>query len=259
MPKRASGRKKGIRRNISRHRVGSKKRSDGEDGENRSKYFYYAQKCYEFTFAASRKFRLMGLTRTSSGQYVLSGRKDQILHCITIVLYLAVSYRNTMQAMTVILNEDLGAKSFLCLSQAAIFFIPLYMSVGVVLRPKETVDLLNSWSYVSIETDSGTKFHPLNDMSASLKVIAAFTCCYGITTGTGFISTVRSDLPMCVFPTLERFGLIPEGILPRFAWQILVVPVEWILYVSPMAVAHFGACILFMGNGEIQIYMEPLK
>ena len=72
-------------------------------------------------------------------------------------------------------------------------------------------------------------------------------------------SLIFSTLLACFFPTAERLGLIPEGLLPRFAWQLLLFPLEYATYLPPMLSTAFACSVFLILLGVSRIYLNELR
>ena len=95
-------------------------------------------------------------------------------------------------------------------------------------KPKETMDMLNSWKFLlsSLKDLSGHVPSPFDDLSSDFKLIALFFTTQGITLGVSLFSLVFRTLRACYFPAMKSLGLIPEGLLPPIAWQLMFFPFE---------------------------------
>lgn len=274
MPKTCTGRKRGIPRSIPSHLIGRQteagdqgtERRERKDstflGISRSKYFSYCQKCFKSLFSICGKFHSVGFTRLSNGEYVLLSTRSRILHFAAVACYIAVGLAKLWITIQFLVHEDLGIKSFLCIAFATLQVATGVIGVPTVIRPRETIDLLNSWSYVSTvleDGDAATKFHPLRDLSACLKVISIFCATQGVVVGVSLLSLIMTDLPLYLLPMAERFGIMPHGIFSSFTWQITFAPLEGLSYLPLLSLSSFSGSIFFTGTGALSIYMQPLK
>ena len=67
------------------------------------------------------------------------------------------------------------------LSVPLVYIVGVLSGLGVVLRPKETMDLHNSWAHILAslqQIDHGSKYHPLEDMYIYLpyQYLRSFQC-----------------------------------------------------------------------------------
>ena len=86
----------------------------------------------------------------------------------------------------------------------------------MVARPKETVDVMNSWPIIlsclkEVRSDEQSVF---DDVSTALKIISVLFPTQGIAIAAALLSLAFNTLPTSYFPTAESLGLIPQGLLP---------------------------------------------
>src|SRR4051794_30416992 len=122
------------------------------------------------------------------------------------------------------------------------------------MKTKETLDLLNSWQYILAAClegrDAGASGEPMmsvfEDVPTRLKIFGVFVPGQAIALWGAMVPLVFPDLPGCILPTLRRFGLITHGLLPDLVWQIIMFPLEYASYLSPMLIATLAADIAFI-------------
>ena len=271
MPKKSSSsRKRGIAWGIPRHRVRPKDETDRRTEENieknsrfrRSKLSSFGEKCFKFKTLCCTKLHLVGFTSSATGKFVPASRKDQIWHYIVAAFFLALSIEKIWGTTQMFKNEELRVESFLCLCLALIYGGGILLSLGVVLRPKETIDLLNSWAHISDSLESidpSSQSRPLDNIPTCLKVISSLLVTQGICLAVLLFSFCMDDLPTFLFARVQRLGWLPEGLLPRWAWQILFAPMEWLMAQPYMLMAAYTPDFLFMQNGLLDIYLQHLR
>ena len=125
-------------------------------------------------------------------------------------------------------SEELKIQTFMCTSHFLIYWVSFCISAVMVIRPRETMDLLNSFPFILSCLKESRKGVPsqFDDLSAALKIVAVLLATQGIAIAAALLSLAFSTLPTCYFPAAESLGLIPGGLLPRFAWQLIFFPLE---------------------------------
>ena len=241
MGKRSTSKKRGIQRGVAKHKIKSKalKLKEGERtvlGVAESFYVSTAAKCFEFWFYCCGKLYLAPFTRTESGEYVPLDRKSKLIHSFVWLAKLLMLLHKLVGTVVILLREGLKIETFMCTSHLLIYLVSFCISLGMIARPKETIDLLNSWPYIlsclkEIRKDVPS---PFDDLSAALKIMAVLVATQGIAVAAALLTLAFSTLPTCYFPAAEYLGLIPDGMLPRFAWQLMFFPMEYLTYLPPM-------------------------
>ena len=230
-------------------------------GVGESVYFSLGKRCFDFFFCWSGKLYLVPFGRTASGQYVPLDKKSKLIHYLVWLVQFLMLLHKSWGLGVILLHGKLKVETFMCTSLFLVYFVGFCISLGVVAQPKETMDLLNGGPFMlsclaELQNNVPT---PFDDVSEALKLIAAILVTQGIALVAALLSLVFSNLPTCYFPLLESFGLIPQGWLPRFAWQLIFFPLEYATYLPPMLIAPVAPSVLLVMVGVYRIYMNELR
>ena len=267
MGKKSTGRKRGIQRGVGKHKIQStalnaRPGHDGFLGIGRSVYFAVGHKCFDLLYRGTEFFQLAPFRRTLSGKYVPLNLKQKFRYCAALGIGLALMLQKLWGTAELLLFEELKIETFMCISLCLIYLVAFMIGLGIWAQPEETMDLLNSWPDILAcleEIREGPSPTPFDDMSTTLKVIAVFLVSQGIAFAAGLLSLIMSNLPICFFPMAEKYGLISQGIMPRFGWQLLFFPLEYFSYVPPVFIGPFSGGILLTLMGVLKIYLEEVR
>ena len=163
---------------------------------------------------------------------------------------------------SLLLQEELKAETFMCASNFLVYFASFSISLVMLVRPKETMALLNSWPLILSCLKQAGKPEPtqFDVMSEAVKLISFFAMTQGVAVSAPVCSLLVSTMPTCLLPTTESLGLIPQGLLPRFAWQLLFLPLEYATHIPPMLLASLVLGILLvLIIGLSRIYCRKLR
>ena len=139
-----------MQRGIAKHKIRSKALKGTEGGRTllgieETVYFSLGKRCFDFWFYWSDKLYLAPFKRTATGQYVpLHGRRKLIHHFTWCLMFLILLHKAWGLA-AILLYEELKIETFMCIALFLVYFDPFCISLGVVVRPKETMALFNSW------------------------------------------------------------------------------------------------------------------
>ena len=203
------------------------------------------KKCFEFWFYSCSKPYLVPFTRTPDGKYIPLDRKSKLIHHFVWFVKLVMLLHKLVGLASMLLYEGLKMETFMCTSHFLIYLVSFSISLSMIGRPMETMDLLNGFplmlSCLKGHRRGVTMF---DDLSASFKLIAVLVVTQGIALPAALLSLTFSTLPTCWFPTAESLGLIPDGLLPRLAWQLIFFPLEYATYLPPMFSASLAGSLL---------------
>ena len=224
MGKKSTGRKREIQRGVGKHKirskaVGARPGEDGFLGIGRSVYFSLGLKCFELLYRGTEFFHLIPFRCTAKGEYVPLDFKQKVWHYAVFSLGSVLILQKAWGTVELLLFEELKIQTFMCISLFIIYLISFMVGLGIWARPQETMDLLNSWPKTLAcleEIREGPPPKPFDDMSTALKIIAIFLVTQGIAFAAGLLSLIMSNLPICFFPMAEKYGLIPQDVMPRF-------------------------------------------
>ena len=237
-------------------------------GIYKSSIFDFGAKCFDFLLHGCVFFHVIPFRRTGSGMYVPLDWQQKAVHYAVLHYYWSMDCTNgAVQKPFVLLNmflcEKVKIETFICVSLFLVHLVAFMVSLGVLVRPCETMDVLNSHpailSCIQEIRHGAPRLSPFNDISASLQVIAAVLEAQFIAFGTAIISLLWNNLPVCFFPMAESVGLIPSGALPRFPWQLVFFPLEYVAYLPPMFMAPFTGSIIVAELGVLKLYLKELR
>ena len=267
MGKRSTGKKRGIQRGVAKHKIRSKPLAANFAGEwkvlglKESVYFLLGKRCFDFWFYWSEKLYLAPFTRTATGQYVPLDRGSKLAHNFAWFLMFLILLHKSWGLAVILLYEELKVETFMCISHFLACFIPFCISFGTILRPQETMDLLNSWPHIlsCLKELRKNVPSPFDDVSLACKLMAVLVVTQGAAASAALFSLAFSSLPTTYFCTAERLGLVPEGLLRRFLWQLIFFPLECATYFPPMIIASLSGSIILIIVGIYRIYTMELK
>ena len=234
-------------------------------GISKSSIIDFGAQCFDFLFRGCVFFHVVPFRRTASGTYVPLDWKQKFVHCAVVSLGVALTMQKPFAIVRMLLYEELRIETFICVSLFVIHFVAFMVSLGTLARPRETMDVLNSHPRIlsCIEEIRHGKplLSSLHAISASLQVIAIVLVTQGIAFAASIASLIWSDLPVCFFPMAQSVGIVPSRVLPlpRFAWQLLYFPIEYLAYLPSMFIAPLAASVIIAELGVIKLYLTELR
>ena len=200
---------------------------------------------------------------SSSGgkKYVRASIKRRACHyIITTLLFISVVHKFVVSAVR--FNEEArpGVETLMCMSLFMIQFVGWAMSLGLVFRWQESIEILNTWDRLVAAIDETGQRSPFDDVPAALKIILCVSIAIGCGAGNAIVSLLFSNLPVCFYPMCKAAGLLPElSFMTPLMWQLAFFPAELTLGVLAMCNGNLGGVML---NGSIcvqKVCMATLK
>ena len=209
----------------------------------------YTVGCTQFGLEKNRK------------KYVRGPMKKRLCHyAITTLLFVGVLHK--FVASVVKFNELEGrpdVETLMCMSLFLIQFVGWAMSLGLVFRWEESIEVLNTWEgLVGCIAETG-QVTPYDDVSSALKIILCVLIAVGCAAGNAIVSLLFSNLPVCFYPVCKSAGLIPNIGLSPLVWQLVFLPLELAVGVMALCNGNLGGIILIESTGAQKVCLAAIK
>ena len=270
MGKRSTGKKRGTQEGLAKHKIESnsvllqhhgKKQSIFGIGE--SVYYSAAKFCFNFWFLCCCKLYLTPFTRTTDGTHgPLSGSTAICIHYCAWLIGFTVLLQKFAELAVILLTEELKIQTFMCLTHSLIYFASFCISLVIVAKRKQKLDLLNSIPLVLSSMEqigAQSNLSQFEELATALKIIAVFLATQGTALMAALLSLAFSTLPTCYFPAVESLGLIPTGLLPPFGWQLIFFPMEYATYRPPRFTASLAGSIILITFGVLRVVGKEIR
>ena len=133
------------------------------------------------------------------------------------------------------------------------------MSLGLVFRWQESIEVLNTWDGLVACIDETGERTPYDDVSSALKIVLCMLIAVGCGAGNAIVSLLFSNLPVCFYPIFKSAKLIPDVGLPQFVWQLAFLPLELTLGLMAMCNGNLGAIVLIGTTGVQKVCLAAIK
>ena len=266
MGKRTTQKKRAIQQGVAKHKIKSKVLKGTVSGRTflgleESVYCSWGKGCFDFWFYCCDKLYLAPFTRTATGQYVPLEGTRKLIHRFAWSLMFLILLHEACGLAAILLQKELKIETFMCRALFLTWVDTFCISSGAIVRPEETMDLSNGWPVLlsCLKEFRHDVPSPFDDMSAAFELIAILFMTQGIGLGIASLSLAFSALPSCYFPLMEGLGVIPDGALPLFAWQLIFFPLEYGTVLSAMLIESFAGSIILMVVAVCKIYTNELR
>ena len=123
-------------------------------------------------------------------------------------------------------QESPDIETFMCMSLFMIHFVGWSMSVGLVYRWREAIQLLNPLKQFVADFDESGEISPYADVRSSMEILIVIPLMAGVGGANGVVSLLFSNLPVCPYPMSKSAGLIPDLDIHPFWWQLAFFPLR---------------------------------
>ena len=193
-------------------------------------------------------------------RYVRGNLKRRLYHYMVTTLILASLIHKFWHFVTRFYEQESpDVETFMCMSLFMIHFVGWCNSLGLVYRPQETIQLMNTWKNLVESFDDSGETSTYDDINSSLEILICVPLMAGVGLANGVVSLLFSNLPVSMYPMSKAAGLIPDLGIHPFFWQLAFFPMELILGSIAMFNAGFGGMVLQESIGVQRVCMTILK
>ena len=227
--------------------------------------FWAAEECFTTLSRLCSALCMVEFKQNASGGYVRCSKHRRWIHYGMLAMLNLSMLHKFVVSVERILFEELNMVTFMCISGTLVYFVPWCMCLGITLKWKETMDMLNAWPMIlaCLETrrQRGTKRKAqFGNLSLALKLIVLTAAVSVIVLAAASLSILPIRLPVCLLPLAQGMGVVPQGgVLPQFMLQLIFFPLEVALAVPPLAAAGFSAGIIIISVGVFKIYLDEVR
>lgn len=106
---------------------------------------------------------------------------------------------------------------------------------------------------------AGKQVEVVENVSVCLKFIAGVFIAHCVAFNAAAFSLVNEELPVCVFPLMNKLGIIPETNFPVILWQFMKYSLELLTLLPPLLAFAFNVKMLVTGLGMMEMYADELR
>ena len=187
------------------------------------------------------------------------------LHYLTLGLGFLISMEKVRACAELVLSHEYEAiEKVLGISILAVHFSGWLFSLGVILRPDETADLLNSWSSVSKiltgETGEGRKVSPFTSVGASGRYIIVVIVTTWIAFVVGGISLFLAPIPVTwVHFARPALHSVPKDYMHSIYIKLVFFPLEMAVSLPLMVSSAFSVGTVILGIGLQKKFADAIR
>ena len=208
------------------------------------------------------------LTRSGTDyQYCLSScrRKYYVFNGLSLTYLMVWTYRLHI-CLSLLVKHEVKVETFICIGYFFMMFCPWVISLGVVLQPAETIDLINSWRKILRSMEAMTECsHTLDlfsDVGTCIKILSITSILPGTIISAAIVPLFfDSLLPATCIGTAGGLGFISEEMLKNYRvyCHLVFIPVEGLLTFWPVLMAVLSTNLVLLGLGVLKIAAEETR
>ena len=223
----------------------------------------FGEICWVYLVTACSKLCLIPLkpSKDRQGHFEPCPFWGRLLHYFVVTAGLILLGHKTIVTVDLMINEHISVRTYMCLLHMSILFATAMSCTGSTIKSREIQGVLNSWDSIlhQLEEMNGNRPKLFSITSLCMKVIA-ITCNLQLAAVLASLFTVVSDsLPVCLYPTFKRYGILPENSLPEVLWRIGFYPLELTTLLLPMIGTAFNACAVAIGIEVLRVYNTEMR
>ena len=261
MVKKCGSKKRRISQGIQRRKVHGKRATNSEGRKPRF-VAHVGNICYNYIIRVCTLLRLVPLKVDTDGNRAdFVSLRDRTVHSLLALFYLSVTIYRFGVVVQLLAQKELNIATFMCISSFLLSLISICSACGSSWATLELKELLNSRKSLleSLEEVTGEHVELMTNMPLCLKVIAVSYVVQMSAVNAAAFSLVYDDLPVCVFPTLQRLGILPQTSVRTVLWKIGFFPVELFILFPPMCTTAFNGHALMVAVATLQVYGDNLR
>ena len=267
--KKSRSKRRGIPQGVQRHTIWANEVDDGSSLLTNSwgKYGCLLSSAARFCHNSVRKvctfLCLIPLDVSGDGKILdFVPLWKRIVHLMWALLYVSLTAYKLGVFVLLWAEEGLNTRTAMCGCSFLVLLMGGSEAFGSSWKTLEMKVLLNSWKSLlrSIQDEAGEHADIFRNSQACLEITVG--TCAALLTGVdaAAFSLVIDDLPVSVFSTARRLGIIPETLLvPTVVWRVGFFPLELLISLPPMIVAAFNLHVVIVGQMVLQSSANNLR
>ena len=228
----------------------------------------WSRRCFLNCVALNSKLRFLPINYDSQAEEftLVPGWTRWFSYAMRILFALPIFHKIVVCAQLAVCGSW-GLDMFVSLDGLLLQIVPVCTALAHILSLEEILSVTNCFpkvlSKLESECGNGMQLSAFNDLGEASRII--FIISGSVVSAPMFpmLSVYFDSVPIFLFPTLSRTGWIKttEGgqFLSKFVWQLVLYPVEVILYGTPLLLMTFTGSAALVQLGVFKVYMNHLR
>ena len=267
--KRAKGKRRGIQPGIERHKIKFKSDAEAVDGDPTERKIlgvqvarisHLAEAYFKAFCAISCTLCILPMEYEFGGKLAMTTKRGKLWahYAVLAIMSTAMAIKG-VALFQFSIEYGLTVSTLMSIGLFSPYVCGLTVGVGNFLKPRETLQLVNSWRSTldCVGKAKGRHISGFESLPLSLKVVGVGAT----TTIVPFILLTLAflfpDLPVNAHNLVSSLGLDTNP--PALVVQLSFIPLESLLMVLPTVSAAFGGMVLTIGIGVLKVYYEGIR
>lgn len=226
-----------------------------------------SRKCFLRSIALNTKLNLIPLSHNiHTGEFTIVPRWRRVMSYVLYSAFALVIFHKFCECIQLAQRSNLDLRMFISLDGFLLQLVPVCTALAHIFSLEEVTGVMNCFpkvlSNLGSECGGGVEFSPFDDLGVALRVM--FIIGGAIVSAPTFpmLSVYFDSVPIFMFPALNRVGLIttgPEQMFSTFVWQLVLYPLEVIIYGIPLLLLTFTGSIAIVQLGVFKVYVSQLR
>ena len=195
------------------------------------------------------------------GIYIMAPWKRRIVYYAFTSLWMSLTLYRLHCCAQLLAQGVLSVETYLSAALLAGNMIPLFLAMPCILKPTETVQLLNSCEAILHYTgmDAGRKLNSCDSPTVALKVLGIMAMINIISFDCTLLTLIFGSIPASFFSSADRLGLLGDRAVPDIVWQISFLPLEFVSCLLPVISGCFSGQLLTLTIGTYDICVNEIR
>ena len=228
----------------------------------------WSRRCFLRSIAINSKLNLVPVCHdVHTGVFALGPRWRRLLSYAVYVAFGLTILHKFGVCIQLGQRSTLDLDIFISLDGLLLQLVPVCAALAHISCLEEVTSVMNCMpkvlSRLGSECGRREEVSPFSDLGVALRVM--FIISGAVVSAPVFpvLSVYFDSVPIFIFPTLSRTGLITttgeEQLFPKFVWQLLLYPLEVIMYGMPLLLLTFTGSAAMVQLGVFKVYVNQLR
>ena len=228
----------------------------------------WSRRCFLRSIAINSKLNLIPLSHdVHTDVFTIGSRWRRVMSYAVYSAFAVTILHKFFVCVQLSQRSSLDLDLFFSLGGLLLQLVPVCTALAHILNLEEVVSVMNSMpkvlSRLGSDCGHGAEVSPFSDLGVSLRIMFIMSGVVVSAPAFPMLSVYFDSIPVFIFPTLIRMDMITtvgeEVLFSKLVWQLVLYPVEVIMYGMPLLLMTFTGSAAMVQLGVFQVYVNQLR